>query len=89
MKPKQVMEFCKEQGVRMAGLDGIENRIDPGEPLDKDIYGLSPEELENVPSTPSSLEEVRSVLRYLNNQNKRGRVFSPVPFLNRVQSSSP
>ena len=33
----------------MAGLDGIENKIDPGEPLDKDIYELSPEELKDVP----------------------------------------
>ena len=33
----------------MAGLDGIENKIDPGEPLDKDIYALSPEELAEVP----------------------------------------
>ncbi|MBI5015838.1 MAG: type I glutamate--ammonia ligase [Deltaproteobacteria bacterium] len=39
----------------MAGLDGIEKRMDPGEPLDKDIYGLSPEELRDVPSTPGSL----------------------------------
>jgi glutamine synthetase len=41
----------------MAGLDGIENRIDPGEPLDKDIYGLSAKELRKVPSLPGSLEE--------------------------------
>ena len=41
----------------MAGLDGVENRIDPGEPLDKDIYGLSPQELKKVPSLPGSLEE--------------------------------
>ena len=34
----------------MAGLDGIENKIDPGQPLDKDIYGLSPEELKDIPS---------------------------------------
>lgn len=40
----------------MAGLDGIQNKIDPGEPLDKDIYDLSPEELRKVPSLPSSLE---------------------------------
>ncbi|HEY9873407.1 MAG TPA: type I glutamate--ammonia ligase [Candidatus Obscuribacterales bacterium] len=39
-----------------AGLDGIKNQIDPGEPLDKDIYDLSPEELAKVPSTPGSLE---------------------------------
>ena len=39
-----------------AGLDGIKNQIDPGEPLDVDIYDLSPEELSKIPSTPSSLE---------------------------------
>src|SRR3970282_823928 len=44
-------------GMLLAGLDGIENKIDPGEPLDKDIYDLSPEELKNVPSLPGSLEE--------------------------------
>ncbi|MCZ6872225.1 MAG: type I glutamate--ammonia ligase [bacterium] len=42
--------------MMMAGLDGIENRIDPGEPLDKDIYELSPAELSKVPSVPASLE---------------------------------
>jgi len=40
----------------MAGLDGIQNRIDPGQPLDKDIYDLSPEELKDVPSLPGSLD---------------------------------
>ena len=39
-----------------AGLDGIKNKIHPGEPLDKNIYELSPEELAKVPSTPGSLE---------------------------------
>ncbi|MDR3765160.1 MAG: type I glutamate--ammonia ligase [Acidobacteriota bacterium] len=39
----------------MAGLDGIENRIDPGAPLDKDIYDLAPEELQRVPSIPDTL----------------------------------
>lgn len=46
----------------MAALDGIQNRIDPGEPLDKDIYALSPEELAEVPSTPGSLEEALNAL---------------------------
>ena len=41
----------------MAGLDGIQNKIDPGEPLDKDIYALSPEELKDVPKAPGSLDE--------------------------------
>ncbi|MBF0553115.1 MAG: type I glutamate--ammonia ligase [Nitrospirae bacterium] len=41
----------------MAGIDGIENRIDPGEPLDKDLYDLEPEELATVPQMPGSLDE--------------------------------
>jgi glutamine synthetase len=41
----------------MAGIDGIKNQIDPGAPLDVDIYELSPEELAKVPSTPGSLKE--------------------------------
>jgi glutamine synthetase len=40
----------------MAGLDGIQNKIDPGDPLDKDIYSLSPEELKDVPTVPASLD---------------------------------
>ncbi|MBG1265888.1 type I glutamate--ammonia ligase [Nostoc sp. WHI] len=39
-----------------AGIDGIKNKIHPGEPLDKNIYELSPDELAKVPSTPGSLE---------------------------------
>ncbi|MGD0580980.1 MAG: type I glutamate--ammonia ligase [Bryobacteraceae bacterium] len=46
----------------MAGLDGILNKIDPGEPLDKDIYDLSPEEMKNVPSMPGSLDEALDCL---------------------------
>ena len=46
----------------MAGLDGIENRIDPGLPLDKDIYDLGPEELQRVPSIPTSLEAALDAL---------------------------
>ncbi len=41
----------------MAAIDGIENKIDPGEPFDKDIYSLPPEELEGIPQLPGSLEE--------------------------------
>jgi glutamine synthetase len=41
----------------MAMLDGIKNKINPGEPLDKDIYDLEPEELKKVPKAPGSLEE--------------------------------
>ncbi len=46
----------------MAGLDGIENKIDPGQPLDKDIYDLGPEELAKVPSMPGSLENALDAL---------------------------
>ncbi len=46
----------------MAGLDGILNKVDPGEALDKDIYDLSPEEMKNVPSMPASLEEALQAL---------------------------
>jgi len=41
----------------MAGLDGIQNKLDPGKPLDKDIYALAPEELKDVPKAPGSLDE--------------------------------
>ena len=46
----------------MAGLDGIQNKIDPGSPLDKDIYELPPEELAEVPSVPGSLSEALDAL---------------------------
>ena len=46
----------------MAGLDGIQNKIDPGEPIDKDLYDLEPEEAERVKSTPGSLGEVLDAL---------------------------
>ena len=46
----------------MAGLDGIMNKIDPGEPLDKDIYDMSPEELVDVPSTPATLDAALDAL---------------------------
>ncbi len=60
----------------MAALDGIENRIDPGEPLDKDIYALSPEELANVPSTPGSLEEALKALEEDHEFLLKGGVFT-------------
>ncbi len=46
----------------MAGLDGILNKVDPGDSLDKDIYDLSPEELKAVPSMPTSLDEALDCL---------------------------
>jgi glutamine synthetase len=46
----------------MAGLDGVQNRIDPGAGIDKDLYDLEPEEAEKVTSTPGSLAEVLDAL---------------------------
>ncbi len=60
----------------MAGLDGIENKIDPGEALDKDIYSLTPEELANVPSTPGSLEEALDALENDHDFLMKGDVFT-------------
>jgi len=60
----------------MAGLDGIQNRIDPGDPLDKDIYDLPPEELAKVPVMPESLEVA---LKELENDHEfllKGDVFT-------------
>ena len=61
----------------LAGLDGIQNRIDPGEPLDKDIYDLSPEELANVPSLPGSLEDALKALEADHEFLLKGDVFTP------------
>jgi glutamine synthetase len=61
----------------MAGLDGIENKIDPGQPLDKDIYGLSPEELKDIPSAPASLEEALKALEADHDFLLKGDVFTP------------
>ncbi|MFN3135994.1 MAG: type I glutamate--ammonia ligase, partial [Candidatus Kryptonium sp.] len=60
----------------MAGIDGIINKIDPGEPLDKDIYALPPEELKNIPSTPGSLEEALKALEKDHDFLLRGDVFT-------------
>ena len=49
--------------ILMAMIDGIQNKIDPGDPLDKDIYDLPPEELVKVPHVPASLEESLAALR--------------------------
>jgi len=63
--------------ILMAVLDGIQNKIDPGEPLDKDIYDLEPEELAKVPQTPGSLEAVLNALRADHDFLLRGDVFTP------------
>ena len=60
----------------MAALDGIQNRIDPGEPLDKDIYELSVEELAKYSHTPGSLAEAIDALEVDHRFLTAGDVFT-------------
>lgn len=60
----------------MAGIDGIVNKIHPGEPLDKDIYDLSPVELAEVPSTPGSLGDALDALEKDHDFLLKGDVFT-------------
>src|ERR1700682_5899972 len=60
----------------MAGLDGVLKKLNPGEPLDKDIYDLSPEEMKSVPSMPGSLDEALSCLEDDHAFLMRGDVFT-------------
>jgi glutamine synthetase len=62
--------------VLMAAIDGIQNRLDPGPPLDKDIYDLAPEELEAFPRVPRSLDESLRALRDDHAFLLRGDVFT-------------
>jgi glutamine synthetase len=48
--------------MTMAAIDGIKNRIDPGEPIDRNLYELGNEELEKIGSAPASLEEALDAL---------------------------
>ena len=60
----------------MAVIDGIQNKINPGDPLDKDIYDLSPEELAEVPKTPGALDEALDALERNHAFLLRGDVFT-------------
>ena len=60
----------------MAGLDGIKRQMDPGEPLDKDIYNLPPEQLAEVPSAPASLESALQCLAEDHEYLLEGDVFT-------------
>jgi len=61
----------------MAGLDGIQNKIDPGKPLDKDIYEMSADALKKVPSLPGSLDESLKALEKDHDFLLKGGVFTP------------
>ena len=60
----------------MAGLDGVQNRIDPGEPMDKDLYGLPPEEAKLVKQVPGSLDAVLDALEADHEFLLKGDVFT-------------
>ncbi|XFA73101.1 type I glutamate--ammonia ligase [Thermosynechococcaceae cyanobacterium Okahandja] len=68
-----------------AGIDGIKNQIDPGSPLDVDIYDLSPEELAKIPSTPGSLMAALENLQKDHTFLTAGGVFSEDFILNWIQ----
>lgn len=61
----------------MAGLDGIQNKIMPPDPMDKDLYDLEPEDLAKVQSTPGSLEEALNALEGDHDFLLKGDVFTP------------
>ncbi len=61
----------------MAVIDGIQNKFSPGQPLDKDIYDLPPDELAAVPKTPGSLDQALDALEKDHEFLLRGDVFSP------------
>lgn len=62
--------------ILMAAIDGIQNKIDPGDPLDKNIYDLPPEELAHVPYTPRSLHEALEALKANHEFLLKGDVFT-------------
>ena len=60
----------------MAGIDGIQNKIHPGDPMDKNLYDLPPEELKNVPTVCGSLREAVQSLQADHDFLKKGDVFT-------------
>jgi glutamine synthetase len=60
----------------MAGLDGVQNKIKPGDPLDKDLYHLPPEEAKKVPNVCASLEQALETLDKDREFLTRGGVFT-------------
>ena len=60
----------------MAGLDGIKNKIEPGEPMDKDLYDLPPKELKKIPTVCGSLREALASLDKDRDYLKAGGVFN-------------
>jgi glutamine synthetase len=55
-------QYLAFAAMLMAGLDGVKNKIDPGEPFDKNTYELTDEEARGIPTVPGSLEQSISAL---------------------------
>jgi glutamine synthetase len=62
--------------MMMAGLDGIQNKVNPGEPMDKDLYDLPPEEEKSIPTVCFSLQQALEALDADRAFLKAGDVFS-------------
>ncbi|MNC89978.1 Glutamine synthetase 1 [compost metagenome] len=62
--------------MMLAGLDGIQNKLDPGKPLDKDLYDLEPEEEKHIPTVCSALDQALDALDRDRDFLKAGGVFS-------------
>jgi len=60
----------------MAGLDGITRELDPGEPIDRNLYDLAPEELAGIPTVPTSLDEALDALENDHAFLTQGQVFT-------------
>ncbi|NLF39051.1 type I glutamate--ammonia ligase [bacterium] len=63
--------------IMMAAVDGVLNKINPGDPLDRDIYDMEPEELAKVPHTPGSLRDALNALQADHDFLLKGDVFTP------------
>ncbi|MEI8071739.1 MAG: type I glutamate--ammonia ligase [Planctomycetota bacterium] len=62
--------------ILMAAIDGIQNKLHPGDPLDRDIYDMPPQELANVPKAPATLEQSLDALEQDSDFLLRGDVFT-------------
>src|ERR1700691_4339481 len=68
--------YLASSAILMAAIDGIQDKISPGEPLDKDLYDLEPEERAEIPQTPGSLDEVLDALQRDHEYLLRGNGFT-------------
>src|SRR6185369_4661711 len=69
--------YLSFSAILMAVIDGIQNKIHPGDPMDKDIYDLPPEEAALIPKAPGSLDEALNSLEKNHDFLLRGDVFTP------------